>query len=391
MTTQKTVVLKPGKDKAVRNRHHWIFSGAVAGLPDFEDGDILAVQSARGEFLGHAYFNRRSSIIGRMLSFDRTTGEEAVRFNIGRAVDMRRRFFDESTDAFRLVNAEGDGLPGLVVDRYGDVLVVQVTTLGMEKLKPLIIEALEQAVPSRAIFEKSSLPSRREEGLPDVEGPLRGEPPEEVRIRENGVPFVVDVVHSQKTGFYLDQREMRKMVRSLAGDKRVLNCFSYTGGFSIFALLGGARRAVSVDTSGPALALARKNAALSGLICPDGDFVQADVFTFLREIETQAFDLIILDPPAFAKRKADVVQACRGYKDLNRLTLAALPAGGLLLTFSCSHFVDEPLFQTVLFQAAAEAGRRVRILQRHHQSFDHPLNIFHPETAYLKGFLLYAD
>jgi 23S rRNA (cytosine1962-C5)-methyltransferase len=391
MTALKTAVLKPGKDKAVRNKHHWIFSGAVARLPDFEDGDILAVQSSRGEFLGHAYFNRRCSIIGRMLSFDHTTGPEAVRRNLSRAATLRRSFFDDATDAYRLVNAEGDGLPGLIVDRYGDVVVIQIATLGMDRLKPVLIECLDQIIPSRAVYEKSSLPSRREEGLSDFEGPVRGDLPAEARIRENGIPFLVDVARSQKTGFFLDQREMRTMVRWLSRGKRVLNCFSYTGGFSVYALLGGAGRVVSVDASEPALDLARKNLALNGFDCPAEDFVQADVFSFIRGVEPHAFDLIILDPPAFAKKKSDVVQACRGYKDLNRLALSLLPAGGLLLTFSCSHFVDEPLFQTVLFQAAAEAGRRVRILQRHHQSFDHPLNIFHPETEYLKGFLLYVD
>ena len=385
------VILKPGKDKAVRNKHHWIFSGAVARLPEFEDGDILAVESSRGELLGEAYFNRRCSIIGRMLSFDRTPGREAVRDNLERAAAERRAFFDESTDAYRLVNAEGDGLPGLIVDRYGEVLVLQIATLGMERLRPFILECLGRVAPSRAVYEKSCLPARREEGLEDFEGLLAGDLPPEVRIRENGFPFVIDIIRSQKTGFYLDQREMRRLVGRLSRGKRVLNAFSYTGGFSVYALHGRAERTVSVDTSGPALELARTNLTLNGFPPPEGDLIQADVFDYIRQVEPRAFDLIILDPPAFAKKRSDVVQACRGYKDLNRLALGLLPAGGMLLTFSCSHFVDEALFRTVLFQAAAEAGRRVRILQRHRQSFDHPLNIYHPETEYLKGFLLYAD
>jgi 23S rRNA (cytosine1962-C5)-methyltransferase len=384
------VTLKAGKDKAVRNRHHWIFSGAVGSLPDFEDGDILAMESAKGEFLGYGYFNRRCSIIGRMISFDRTPARDAVKSNIERAAILRRSFFDERTNAFRLVNAEGDGLPGLIIDRYDDVLVLQVTTLGMEKLKPFVLEVLERVAPSRAVYEKSSLPSRREEGLTDFEGLLAGTLDPETRFLENGFPFVADLVRSQKTGFFLDQREMRRLVMSLAQECRILNCFSYTGGFTVYGLRGGASRVVSVDASEPALELARKNVALNGFEVRAADFVRADVFDYLRTLEEE-FDLIILDPPAFAKKKTDVVQACRGYKDLNRVALARVPAGGLLLTFSCSHFVDEPLFRTVIFQAAAEAGRRVRLLQRHHQAFDHPLNIFHPESEYLKGFLLYVD
>ncbi len=385
------VVLKPGKDKPVRNRHHWIFSGAVARLPVFEDGDILPVSTSGGDHLGYGYFNRRCSIIGRMLSFDRTPGLEAVRAGIDRAADLRRSLFTETTNAYRLVNAEGDGLPGLIVDRYGGVLVLQIATLGMERLKPFVLDCLRRAAPARAVYEKSNMTARREEGLTDHEALLEGDLPAEVRILENRYPFLVDIVRSQKTGFFLDQREMRRLVLSFSQGKSVLNCFSYSGAFSIYALHGGAARAVSVDVSEPALELARRNMALNGFSPRPEDFIKADVFEFLREERPESYDLIILDPPAFAKKKADVVQACRGYKDLNRLALSKLPAGGLLLTFSCSHFVDEALFQTVLFQAALEAGRRVRILQRHHQSFDHPLNIYHPESEYLKGFLLYVD
>jgi 23S rRNA (cytosine1962-C5)-methyltransferase len=386
----KTVTLKPGKDKPVRNKHHWIFSGAVASLPDFEDGEILAVQSRAGEFLGCGYFNRRCSILGRMLSFDRTPPEEAVRDNIVKAVALRRTLFDANTNAFRLVNAEGDGLPGLIVDRYDDVLVVQVATLGMERLKPFVLETLNEVVPSRAVYEKSNLPARHEEGLPDFEGLLAGELPPEVRVVENGFPFCVDIIRSQKTGLFLDQREMRRLVLSLAAGRRILNCFAYTGGFTVYGLRGGAARVVSVDASEPALDTARRNVSLNGFEPRAEDFIKADVFGFLRKHD-EVYDLVILDPPAFAKKKTDVRQACRGYKDLNRVALARVAAGGLVLTFSCSHFVDEPLFQTVVFQAALEAGRRVRILQRHHQAFDHPLNIFHPESEYLKGFLLYVD
>ncbi len=387
----ESVVLKPGKDKAVRNRHHWIFSGAIARLPDFENGAILPVRSSAGDLLGHAYFNRNASITGRMVSFGKAVPEDAVRAGLVRAVALRRDFFDRSrTNAYRLVNAEGDGLPGLVADLYDDVLVLQVATLGMDRLKPLLLEIFDELVRPAAVYEKSDLPSRREEGLEAFEGPLRGNTPGRVRIVEEGLAFWVDIAGSQKTGFYLDQREMRKLAGRLARGRRVLNAFSYTGAFSVHALAGGAARADAVDASASAIALAEENCELNGFGTGAGAFFTADVFEFLRASELD-YDFIILDPPAFAKRKTEVVPACRGYKDINRLALRAVMAPGYVMTFSCSHFVEEGLFQQVVFQAAQEAGRRVRILQRHHQAFDHPVNIFHPETAYLKGFLLYVD
>ena len=385
------VVLKPGRDKAVRNRHHWIFSGAVRDLPDFEDGAVLPVRSAGGELLGHAYLNRKSAIIGRMIAFGTEPPDTAVRSSLERALALRKAFFDPAaTNALRLVNAEGDGLPGLIADLYDDVLVLQIATLGMEKLKPLVLEVLQGTVRPRAILEKSDLPARREEGLEPFEAVLLGEPVDRVRILEAGVPDWVGLAGGQKTGFYLDQRESRRLVRETASGRRVLNTFSYTGPFSVSALLGGAIRADSVDSSEEALALAQENFELNGLASDAGLFFTADVFEFLREPALD-HDYIILDPPAFAKKRTDVTAACRGYKDINRLAFQRIRTPGLVLTFSCSHFVDETLFQQVVFQAAHEAGRRVRILQKHRQAFDHPVNVYHPETAYLKGFLLYVD
>jgi 23S rRNA (cytosine1962-C5)-methyltransferase len=384
-------VLKPGRDKAVRNRHHWIFSGAVRELPDFEDGDILAVRSSGGEILGHGYFNRKSAIIGRMIGFGAEPPEAAIRASLERALSLRRAFFDPaSTNARRLVNAEGDGLPGLIADLYDDVLVLQIATLGMERLKPLVLDILRAAVRPRSILERSDLPVRREEGLEPFEALIEGEAVDRVRILEAGVPFWVGLAKGQKTGFYLDQRESRRLVRETSAGRRVLNAFSYTGSFSVSAILGGAARADSVDTSDAAIALAQENFELNGLPSDAGLFFTADVFEFLREPALD-HDYIILDPPAFAKKRTDVVAACRGYKDINRLAFQRVRTPGLVLTFSCSHFVDETLFQQVVFQAAHEAGRRVRILQKHRQAFDHPVNIYHPETSYLKGFLLYVD
>ncbi len=387
----ESVVLKPGKDKALRNRHHWIFSGAVDRWPEFENGTILQVRSKEGDLLGSAYFNRDCSIAGRMLSFGRQDPLDALRGNFSRALSLRRRYFNPSTTtAYRLVNAEGDLIPGLIVDVYDDTVVLQVGTLGMEKIKPLILDEIQKNIGPRAIYEKSTLPSRGEEGLSESESVLSGTVVGRIPIFEEGLPFLVDIPKSQKTGFYLDQREMRKMVMRFARGRRVLNAFSYTGAFSVFALKGGAERADSVDTSASALELAEANFEINGLPSAAGFFFPADVFEFLRETDRD-YDFIILDPPAFAKKKTDVVQACRGYKDINRLAFRRVEREGLVLTFSCSHFVDDGLFQKVVFQAAQESGRSVRILQRHIQALDHPVNIYHPETAYLKGLLLYVD
>ena len=390
MDLRRSIILHPGKDKALRNRHHWIFSGAVRSLPDAEEGSIVPVLSAAGDLLGHAYFNRKCSILGRMVNFDGRPPLESLAENIGRALELRRAFFDGRTNAFRLVNAEGDGIPGLIVDRYADVLVLQISTLGMERLKPFVVETIVRLASPRTVHERSNVSSRREEGLPASEGALFGPAVESVEVLEDGLRFEVDVVRSQKTGLYLDQREMRRLVRALAPGRRVLNAFSYTGGFTVHALAGGAASAVSVDSSPAAVALARKNVGLNGLAADDSAFIAADVFEYVRGNDLP-FDLVILDPPAFAKKKGEVVAACRAYKDLNRIVLGKAPPGALVLTFSCSAFVDEGLFRQVVFQAAGEARRRVRILHKHRQAFDHPLNIFHPESEYLKGFLLHVD
>jgi 23S rRNA G2069 N7-methylase RlmK/C1962 C5-methylase RlmI len=499
--------LKPGKDKPIRHRHHWIFSGAIQSLPSFNDGDILPVISSSEQFLGYAYFNRKSSIIGRMIAFEPGDPLETIKRHIDDAVALREFLFKPlpgipRTTAYRLINAEGDRLPGLIVDKYGPLLVIQISTLGMERLKGKIIHFLCERCAPAAIYEKSLLPSRKEEGLSDAEGwlwgapinletagqddqvmqdfeleslliggdhsqkvkapPIRSDysskdcvnlssstavsrfnletagqddqvmqdfeleslliggdhsqkvkaPPirsdcsskdcvnlssstavsrfKEVQVEENGLSFIVRPEESQKTGFFLDHREMRDLVRSLAEGKRVLNAFSYTGGFSVYALAGGASRVDSVDISEAAIVQAKRHVALNGFNPKEHGFYTADVFQFLREKDLN-YDLVILDPPAFAKKKKDVVPGCRGYKDINRVAMQKMGAKTLLLTCSCSHHVDEGLFQQVVFQAAAEANRQVRIIGRHRLAPDHPVNLFHPESDYLKSLLLYLD
>lgn len=387
----KPVVLKPGKEKAIRNRHHWIFSGAVQSRPHFTDGDILPVHSANGQLLGSAYFNTKSTIIGRMVSFDETSPLQAIQSHLDAAISLRTPFFDANTNAYRLVNGEGDLLPGLTVDRYNDVLVMQLSTCGMERLRPWLVDYLQSRLKPRSIYEKSQQPSRQEEGLAPVQGVLAGEAVSEVEIRENGLRFSVSLTEGQKTGFFLDHREMRLWTRSLANARRVLNCFSYTGGFTVYALAGGAVKADSVDISEKAIEKARQNVELNGFSVSKNQFHAADVFKFLREQSIADYDFIILDPPAFAKRRKDIVTACRGYKDINRLAMQNIAKRGLLLTSSCSYFVDETLFRQVVFQAAVEAGRTVRVLGSHRLGVDHPVNICHPEGDYLKSLLLYVE
>lgn len=391
MTVEKCITLKEGKEKAIRNHHHWIFSGAILNAPSFVDGDILPVRSFKGELLGSAYFNRQSKIIGRMVCFDSTSPLEAIKTNMKAAIKWRCSLFKGTdTNAYRLINGEGDGLPGLIVDQYNDVLVLQIGTLGFDRLRSWIVDFLVETLQPRAIYEKSLLPSRKEECLEPKQGVLFGSLTENVTIMENGLQFSISIPDGQKTGFFLDHREMRQWVKELALNKRVLNCFSYTGAFTAYALAGHALSVDSVDISEQAISQVKHNLELNKLSMKDSQFLAVDAFQFLRENPLN-YDLIILDPPAFAKRQKDIIPACRGYKDINRLAISKMPPGSLLLTSSCSYHVDEALFQKVLFQASIEAKRKVQIIGRHRIAPDHPINICHPESDYLKSFLLHVE
>ncbi|MFA5250800.1 MAG: class I SAM-dependent rRNA methyltransferase [Parachlamydiales bacterium] len=404
----KGVVLKKGKERVLLKRHPWIFSGAVLAYPEgFVNGSLSAVFSFEKELLGYGYFNRNCSLCGRMVSFGDEDPHEALRKNLKRALDLRQRLFEKTkTTAYRLVNGEGDGLPGLIVDRYGDFLVLQIGTLGMEKLKNEIVGHLTALLRPEGILEKSSSSSRKEEGLEALQACLFGRMFDEVEILENGKRFSVACQKGQKTGFFLDQREMRALVERHARGKKVLNAFGYSGAFSVYALKGGAQKADTVDLSIEALALAKKNLALNGLESSENGFFQQDVFAFLSGASSKEpgketrprpesgffeYDLVILDPPAFAKKKADLSRAAGGYQELNRLALQRMPKGSFLLSSSCSYFIDEKLFSQILFAAALEAGREVRILSRHLQAPDHPRSIYHPEGDYLKSLFLYVD
>lgn len=388
----KKVVLKSGKEKPLRHRHHWIFSGAIAQMPAEVNGECLPVYSADQALLGCGYFNSKAKITGRMLSFDETPVHEAVQSHLQKAVDYRCKLFEgKETNAYRLVNGEGDLLPGLVVDKYKDILVIQISTLGMRCLRPLIVEWLVKHVHPSCIYEKSLLPARKEEGLGDEQGILFGHAElDNVEIKENGLRFIVSVIEGQKTGFFLDHREMRYQTRQLAAGKRVLNCFSYTGGFSVYAAAGGAVKVDSVDISTRAVKMAEANMQLNGFSSLEQGFFVQDVFEFLRERPLD-YELVILDPPAFAKKKKDLIPACRGYKDINRIALKKMAKQSILLTSSCSYHVDEILFQKIVFQAAVEAGRTVKIVGKHCIAADHPINICHPESDYLKSLVLYVE
>lgn len=389
---QKPVILKAGREVHARNRHPWIFMGAVESAPEFENGDILPVRTAYDQFIGYAYFNKGHSIMGRMISFTESDPVETIRQSILSALALRKLCIPSNTTAYRLINGEGDNLPGLIVDTYGDVLVIQINTLGMDRLKPLVLEVLTSQLKPKAIYEKSNSPTRKKEGLPDVSEWTMGESTEPLVILEHGVKFNVKLTTGQKTGFFLDQREMRLLVKSLAKNKTLLNCFGYTGGFSAYALSGGALRADTIDMDPRAIETAKENIILNGFSETKNRFYAEDVFRFLEQkVLPQNYDFIILDPPAFAKRASDVKNATRGYREINRLAMQHLPTGGLLLTSSCSQHIDSQLFQTIVFQAAKDANRKVKILSTHILAMDHPVNLFFPEGDYLKSLVLYVE
>jgi len=384
-----TVVLrlKKGREKPARAGHPWLFSGAFDELPQIEPGSLVQVEDSRGKFIAFGYANPKQSLCVRLLAWQPVEDVPAfIRKRIADAADLRRRFASADTNAYRVVNGEGDLLPGLVVDRYADVLVVQVLTAGMERLLDTVVDALQEEWQPRTIYERSDVPARREEKLEMRQRVLRGEElPESVQISENGMTFQVQPGVGQKTGFYLDQRENRQIARRIAKGRRVLNCFAYTGGFSVAAALGGAMAVTSVESSAPAVALLKQHLAANG--CDEGTVLQEDVFEVLRKLKDAGdrFDMIILDPPAFAKKRHQVDSARRGYKDINLRALQLLEPGGQLLTFSCSQYLDTATFRKTIFEATMDVGVRAQILGVLGNAWDHPVSVSHLEGEYLKG------
>ncbi|PKN93729.1 MAG: 23S rRNA (cytosine(1962)-C(5))-methyltransferase RlmI [Chloroflexi bacterium HGW-Chloroflexi-6] len=399
-----SLILKSGREKSLLRRHPWVFSGALDilnGNP--QSGATVDVRAADGLFLARAAYSPSSQIRARVWSFDPDEAIDAdfFRRRISAALARRTIFFPSPhlpaknggteggvTDAFRIIHAESDGLPGLVVDRYGDVLVMQILTAGCEFWRETLADLLLEATGASAIYERSDADVRELEGLQPRVGLLRGALPDtRLTINEYGLKFLVDIEHGHKTGFYLDQRANRNRVGQLAAGRDVLNCFCYTGGFSIHAARGGAKSVVSVDTSADALAVGQENATLNG-IQPDGlEWLEADVFTGLRKFRDQnrSWDLIVLDPPKFAPTASQAEKAARGYKDINRLAFKLLRPGGILATFSCSGGIDAALFQKIVASAALDAGVDAQIVETLTQGPDHPVSIHFPEGAYLKG------
>lgn len=392
--TEKSLVLKTGREKSVLLRHPWLFSGAIAQVRgDPGSGETVAVYSSRMENLGYAAYSPQSSIAARFWTFDLDEKvDEAFIFQKLQSSWHARQGLheDPQTNAYRVVHSESDGIPGLVADRYNDWLVMQFTSAGAEYWRETITRLLQQVSGISQVYERSDVEVRNLEGLPERTGSLAGgETPQHITILENGIQYLVDIQHGHKTGFYLDQRNNRARLRTLAKDKRVLNCFCYTGGFSLTAAAGGAQEIVSVDSSLEALQLGQENMCLNGLETP-AEWVEGDVFQALRKYRDQArtFDLIVLDPPKFAPTAAQVERAARGYKDINLLAFKLLVPGGLLMTYSCSGGVSADLFRKIVAGAALDAGVNAVVLERLSQGEDHPVALNFPEGEYLKGLVL---
>ena len=394
-----SLILKPGRDKSLLKRHPWVFSGAVGAI-DGEplSGETVGINSARGDFLAWAAYSPYSQIRARVWSWEeKDVIDEAffsrrlLRAISKRQVDTSQESAVNSLSAMRLVHAESDNLPGLIIDRYSDTLVVQILSAGMETWRETITDLAVKITRIGQVYERSDVDVRIQEGLPLRSGVSRGdEPSEVVQINENGLLFFVDIRNGHKTGFYLDQRVNRSRMRNLAGSKETLDCFCYTGGFTSNLLAGGAASVVAIDSSLDAIQLGKKNISINNLPSEKVDWINGDVFYVLRSFRDarRTFDLIILDPPKFAQTASQVEKASRGYKDINLLALKLLRPGGILATFSCSGGISEDLFQKIVAGAALDAKVDAQILERLHQAPDHPTALNFPEGAYLKGFII---
>ncbi len=389
-----SIKLKKGRDKSFNRKHPWIFSGAIDSVKDIEtNGETVEIISGDGKFLGYGSYSSHSQISVRVLSFN---PDEKIDINffqkrIENAIGLRKQIInDKTTNAYRIINAESDLLPGLVVDKYSDYLVCQFLSAGAEFWKKEIVEILINLFNPTGIFERSDVEVREKEGLLPSKGVLYGKQPDElIEIIENGNKFFVDVNLGHKTGFYLDQRDNRKILEQFALGKEILNCFSYTGGFSVYAVKAGASKVINVDSSAESLTLAEKNFSLNGIDSSKYENIHDDVFKYLRKLRdtNRQFDVIILDPPKFAESVSQIDKAARGYKDINLLALKLLKKNGILFTFSCSGHIVPDLFNKIIADAAADAGREVHILKYLTQSPDHTMLTSFPEGLYLKGLI----
>lgn len=403
------LVIKQGKEKALLRKHPWVFTGAVAkikGKPGL--GDTVEVVDSRGKFLGRAAYSPHSQICARIWTFDANEQVDVEFFKgrFERALRMRQAVLPEGTTGYRLIAGESDGLPGITIDVYANWIVCQLLSAGAELQRGVIVEALKAVLPEHNVYERSDVDVRKKEGLEPVTGVLHGAdvPPSDLVIEENGLKLYVDIVSGHKTGYYLDQRDARQAIMKYAKGKRVLNCFSYTGGFGLYAAAAGASYVRNLDMSQPALDIAARNLELNGLDASKVEHVQGDVFQLLRDYlregktgsegksgeegTSEKFDVIVLDPPKFVDSKASLTRACRGYKDINRLAAKLLNPGGILMTFSCSGLLSAELFQKVVADGALDAGREMQIIERTFQAADHPVSLPYPEGLYLKGLVV---
>ena len=387
------VILKQGREKSLLRRHPWIFSGAIHHIDDEPaSGGTVDLLSFNQQFLARASYSPHSQIRARVWAFkDEPVDKEFFRKRIRASLATRYELqVEHNINAARLVYAESDHLPGFIVDRYGDVLVLQSLTAGSEYWKETIADLLIEETGLENIYERSDADVRELEGLEKKVGILRGTIPQpQLTIYEHGLKFLINIEHGHKTGFYLDQSRNRLRVRELAQDKDILDCFCYTGGFTVNALAGGAKSVLSVDSSEEALALAKENIALNALPVDKANFIEGDVFQLLRKFrdENRSFDMIILDPPKFAPTAAQAERAARGYKDINLLAFKLLRPGGILVTFSCSGGIDAGLFQKIIAGAALDANVDAQIVEHLSQGADHPVLLNFPEGAYLKGLI----
>lgn len=387
-----TASLKPRREESLLNGHLWIFSGALQQPPRWvEPGGVLDIKSATGQFIARGYYNPQTDIAIRILTHDpeEDIDVDFIRRRVCQAVELRKVFDPAQTNAYRLINSEGDRLPGLVVDQYADVLVAQIHTAGMDRLRPLVVEALMQETGARGLLLRNDGQARRREGLA-IEEPIvaAGEVSEQIAVQENGVRFLVNFWHGQKTGFFLDQRDKRLALQKYARAKRVLNCFSYTGGFSVYAALTDpGTQVTSVDVSAPALEAARQIFSMNGLSEDAYQFVEADVFAFLEDAANnqEQFDVVVLDPPAFAKSQGARTQALKAYRRLNTLGMQILKPGGMLLACSCSGPVGMDDLLGSISLSAQRLKRSVQVLESYTHGVDHPIHLAMPETAYLKA------
>jgi 23S rRNA (cytosine1962-C5)-methyltransferase len=388
------IKLKKGKEKAVLQRHPWVFSGAlekVKGSP--QNGDVVKVTSANNEFLAYGYYNDQSRVAVRLLEWNENQqiDEKWYEAKINQAIASRAHLKTKHTNAYRLIFSEADFLPGLIVDQYADFLSVQILSTGIEKAKPIIISILVKTLAPKGIFDRSDATARTHEGISAENGLLWGEAPAAfIAVKENGITYHINIAEGQKSGFYCDQRDNRAILANYAEDKNVLDCFSYSGGFTLNAFAVGAKSVISVDSSALAIETLQQNIGLNKFSKKEFTAIQSDVNKQLRAFkeENKKFDIVILDPPKYAPSRSALDRAARAYKDLNRLGLLLLESGGLLATFSCSGAVDIETFKQIIAWAALDAGKEVQVIRQFSQPEDHPVRLSFPEGEYLKGLLV---